>query len=197
MNVPEKYGMKFAPDYNAVEKTNAFGTRLIHFYVDHNNAISPSDVVMIDKIREEFERLDVDFSIRNLTAFYHVMDKYKTDKEILEHMNCNFVKKDGEAEDKTRLFTIDTLTKLRTVKEKLIVFPYIFQRSKQFLELVRETTSVRVQNVIQQHIEIERGLKGGLSSKLNNNMWIWIIVIVGGAFILMMAWPYLQGYFGA
>lgn len=201
LSVPERYGMKFAPNFDSVEKTNAFGTRLIHFYVDHNNAMSPADVVMIENVRKTFEKAGIDFSLRNLTAFYHVMEKYPTDKEVLEHMNTNYVKKaehdDETDEDHSRIFTLETLNALRAVKGKLIVEPFIYQRSKRFLELLRETVSVQVQNVIQQHIEIERGLKGGIASKINGNMWIWIIVIVAGGALLMMAWPYLSGLFGA
>lgn len=201
LNVPEKYGMKFSPEYNHVEKTNAFGTRLIHFCIDHNNTITPEDAIRIDRIRKEFESANVEFSRRNLTAFYYIMDKYKTDQEVLEHINLNYVSKNEEgeieSENKSRDFTLQTLNELREIKKKLVVYPYDFQRSKEFLDLLSETSSVKVQNVVQQHIEIERGLKGGLRSKIDNNLWMWIIIICIGGGILLMAWPYLQGYFGA
>ena len=208
LNTPDKYGIKFAPAFNKVEKANTWGTKILHFYFEHNSPILPAEAKMFSDISEIFKERGVNISSRNIAALFYVIDEFETDEEIIDFMNCfdgKASKDDVEVSDESE-FTREDLDAVRALKQELLItpingnqtktiVPFLFQEAKKFMELLDENSSVLMQNMIALHIEIERGLRGGFMSTAKQNYKM-ILLLAIGAVAVVVLFPTIQKMMG-
>lgn len=164
----EKYGLKFAPTFDSVERYNKGKVPIIHYYRDSTNTISPEAADCFDSISKIMQEHHIPITTFNLLTLLKVSDTENdfsnTDSEvfknILKDANCDLSETNYyfQEEELQRIYEAASVLNEVEVIDRLIkpktLISFKWQRGRQFLDLIAEANSVMAQLMISEKVSL-------------------------------------------
>ena len=198
-----------SPRMNDVESYGKGEYKIVHYLRGSTQPLQAEDAAFLSEVQNKLyesgliEKPDDDAKIYKRKAestasflvLFELVEQISDNIEIVALMNPGST--DLESASGTGI-TVEDVIRIRSIYDDIKTEPFYYQKSKQFLNLVQESSTVSVQTLLDQALSAEMVKNGGVLNKTNgllgslfsgdNNMMIIILAIPIAIGVFLLFW---------